>query len=128
MNAAVSKCIAVFLACKHLNLCDCTLQVSDNIKVLESDFKDMKHMQAIATAGIVTLCDSLEKIVGQSRNGQASVGMLRQYLSWFRQRNPLQGEEIAHQLPVSSTFCSVLERCCPPQYLEDLFGKSIYSF
>lgn len=63
--------------------------------------KEMKQMQAIATAGIVTLCDSLEKIVGQGRNGQAPMSMLRQYLNWFRTKNPLQGEEISQQLPVS---------------------------
>lgn len=84
------------------------LQVGDNIKLLEGDMKEMKHMQAIATAGIVTLCDSLDKIVGQGRNGQAPMGMLRQYLSWFRARNPLQGEEIAQQLPVSLRMCAVI--------------------
>ena len=94
--------------CSSLNR-EPSLQVGDNIKLLEGDMKEMKHMQAIATAGIVTLCDSLEKIVGQGRNGQAPMGMLRQYLSWFRSRNPLQGEEIAQQLPVSE--CALLSTC-----------------
>lgn len=73
--------------------------VGSDIKLLEGDMKEMKQMQAIATAGIVTLCDSLEKIVGQGRNGQAPMSMLRQYLNWFRTKNPLQGEEISQQLP-----------------------------